>query len=500
SINYLIEASYADVDSNPVLLPYYNSASPSSPYSGQGNNGLTQPTARKGTVVLTAKAGVPAATGSQTTPVPDFGNVGLYVVTVAYGQTQITAGNISQYAAAPFISLVNMGQVQTQAGTAFQAGGTAPAYTLAPSPAITAYASGQRFRVAFGAAGTTGSNTLNISGLGAVSLKQYGPDGTLVPAVIPGPMLSDVEYNGTVAIVLDPVVTGFSSLQSLTAVAASNALTVTLPPGAQAYRSATLANGATTSLSNAAALTLTIPTGATLGMGNGLQGQIAVLELYAGGTPQLAVCNAAGVVDLSETGLVSTTAIGAGSTSSSTIYSTTAVTNSPYRLVGYITLTEATAGTYASQPTNVISAGGIAGLAPAVMLKGLMSNFSATGNSQSISASTNTAIICNTKASDDLGEYSTSTGRFTATNTGTYIFAGNVHGTSVTNAQRILMLYVNGVERYRLQEIFSASGNAGIAGSSIPIQLNAGDYVQMYYFYGSTDTLNGATFSGWRIK
>ncbi|MBA4710570.1 hypothetical protein, partial [Aquitalea aquatica] len=42
SINYLIEASYADVDSNPVLLPYYNSASPSSPYSGQGNNGLTQ--------------------------------------------------------------------------------------------------------------------------------------------------------------------------------------------------------------------------------------------------------------------------------------------------------------------------------------------------------------------------------------------------------------------------------------------------------------------------
>lgn len=205
SINYLIEATYQDSDANPVLLPYYNSANPGLPYSGQGNNGQTQNTARKGAVVLQAKAGTPAATGSQTTPAPDAGYVGLYVVTVAYGQTQITAPNIVQYAPAPFISLVNMGQIQNQTGTAFAAGGTAPAYTLTPSPVISAYAPNLRFRVSFGAAGTTGSNTLNISGLGAKSLMQYDSNGTLVPAVIPAGLLSDVEYNGSVMVLLDPV-------------------------------------------------------------------------------------------------------------------------------------------------------------------------------------------------------------------------------------------------------------------------------------------------------
>ncbi|MTD34041.1 hypothetical protein [Paludibacterium denitrificans] len=77
------------------------------------------------------------------------------------------------------ISLGN--QLQSQSGTAFTAGGTAPSYTLTPSPAITSYAANQRFNVTFPSAGTTGSNTININGLGNVSLKQYASDGTLIP-------------------------------------------------------------------------------------------------------------------------------------------------------------------------------------------------------------------------------------------------------------------------------------------------------------------------------
>lgn len=111
SVNYLIQATYQDQDTNAVALPYYNSTNPSIPWSGPGNNGQAQYTARKGAVVLTAKAGVPAATGSQATPAPDSGNVGLYVVTVAYGQTQVVAGNISQYASAPFISMATTSQL-----------------------------------------------------------------------------------------------------------------------------------------------------------------------------------------------------------------------------------------------------------------------------------------------------------------------------------------------------------------------------------------------------
>jgi len=127
------------------------------------------------------------------------GSNGSYILLHCTGApSQIASATQSQHAVA-------MGQTQTQAGTAFATSGTAPAYTLTPSPAITVYAANQRFRVAFGATGTTGSNTLNINGLGAKSLMQYDANGTLVPAVIPAGLLSDVEYNGTYAVVLDPV-------------------------------------------------------------------------------------------------------------------------------------------------------------------------------------------------------------------------------------------------------------------------------------------------------
>jgi hypothetical protein len=55
-------------------------------------------------VVVQAKAGVAAATGTQTTPAADGGFVGLFVVTVANGQAAIIAGNITQLAGAPFLT------------------------------------------------------------------------------------------------------------------------------------------------------------------------------------------------------------------------------------------------------------------------------------------------------------------------------------------------------------------------------------------------------------
>ncbi|MEM5435229.1 hypothetical protein [Paraburkholderia diazotrophica] len=103
SINYLIEANYADVDSNPTVLAFYNASNPSQAFSGPGGNGQPSMTTRAGRVVLTLKAGVAAATGSQITPAVDAGCIGLWVVTVANGQATITAGNISQYAGAPIL-------------------------------------------------------------------------------------------------------------------------------------------------------------------------------------------------------------------------------------------------------------------------------------------------------------------------------------------------------------------------------------------------------------
>lgn len=104
SINYLIQAAFQEVDTGTVVLPYYNSANPSLAYSGPGNSGTSQATVRSGIVVLSVKAGAAAPTGTQTTPAPDAGYVGLWVVTVANGQTTITSGNITKVVNAPFMT------------------------------------------------------------------------------------------------------------------------------------------------------------------------------------------------------------------------------------------------------------------------------------------------------------------------------------------------------------------------------------------------------------
>ena len=104
AINYLIEATLLESDATPIVLPYYNSANPSLPFSGPNNTGLAQNTQRLQQVQLQVKAGAPGAAGTQQTPAVDSGWVGLFVVVVDYGQTSIVTGNIATFAGAPFIS------------------------------------------------------------------------------------------------------------------------------------------------------------------------------------------------------------------------------------------------------------------------------------------------------------------------------------------------------------------------------------------------------------
>jgi hypothetical protein len=70
---------------------------------------------------------------------------------------------------------LNLGQAQAEAmvwcGTA---GGSANAITLAPTPAITAYAAGQRFVWKASGSVNTGATTVAISGLGAIALQDSG--------------------------------------------------------------------------------------------------------------------------------------------------------------------------------------------------------------------------------------------------------------------------------------------------------------------------------------
>lgn len=121
SINYLIEAGYEDEDTNLIVLPYYNASNPSQAYSGPNNDGTSQATTRQGLINLVAKAGIPAPTGTQTTPAADSGMVGLYVVTVAYGATTIVNANISQASGAPFLTETLMQKISTATGNGLYA-------------------------------------------------------------------------------------------------------------------------------------------------------------------------------------------------------------------------------------------------------------------------------------------------------------------------------------------------------------------------------------------
>lgn len=127
---------------------------------------------------------------------------GLSTAITKDGQTTITAnlpmagyrhtgvGNASartMYAAA--------GQVQDNSLCYGSVGGTADVITLTLTPAITAYAAGQKF--AFIASGANTTNvTLNVNTVGAKAVTKYGAT-ALVAGDIPNGMLCVVVYDGT---------------------------------------------------------------------------------------------------------------------------------------------------------------------------------------------------------------------------------------------------------------------------------------------------------------
>jgi len=123
------------------------------------------------------------------------------------------------------------------------------------------------------------------------------------------------------------------------------------------FRSTTATSGLATTVTGTPAA-LVIPNGATLGTTSAVQSTIIEVLINNAGTLERAVVNLAGGNDLSETGLINTTAIDASSDSANVFYSTTARTNVAYRVVRSITSTQATAGSWVTTPSAVQGEGG----------------------------------------------------------------------------------------------------------------------------------------------
>lgn len=147
-------------------------------------------------------------------------------------------------------------------------------------------------------------------------------------------------------------------IQPITASVAASALTLTLGVTSLAFRSSTLSSGTVNVRSVSTPISVVVPSTATLGTINAIQSRLVVIALDNAGTVELAVVNISGGTQLDETNLISTTAISAASDSDDVIYSTTARTSVPYRVVGYVESTQATAGTWATAPSTIQGYGG----------------------------------------------------------------------------------------------------------------------------------------------
>ena len=175
-------------------------------------------------------------------------------------------------------------------------------------------------------------------------------DGTL-GATLPVPLVTSSGGSGG-------LVGGVIPIQPITASVGASALTCTLNPTILNFRNTPLTSGTINTRTVATAISVVVPSTATLGTVSAQQSRLVVIALDNAGTVELAVVNIAGGNNLDETTLMSTTAIAAGSNSASVVYSTTARTSLPFRVVGYIESTQATAGTWATAPSTIQGQGG----------------------------------------------------------------------------------------------------------------------------------------------
>ena len=151
--------------------------------------------------------------------------------------------------------------------------------------------------------------------------------------------------------------TTYPQIQPISASVAASALTISASTLVLDFRSTTLGSGDVTTVSGTPA-NLVVPSSATLGTVSAVQSRLVVIALNNAGTIELAVVNIAGGTNLTETTLLTTTAISAGATSASTVYSTTGRTSVAFRVIGYIESTQATAGTWATSPSTIQGQGG----------------------------------------------------------------------------------------------------------------------------------------------
>jgi hypothetical protein len=224
------------------------------------------------------------------------------------------------------------------------AGVASAAVSAAMAPIVSA-ATMAAARVGLGAA-ASGANT-DITSLASPALgsatattQAAGDNSTAIATTAFVQASGDLRYAG--------------AMPNFTASTISNLISASLGIGKVDFRNAVLTNGTPVEYNVTSTLTLAMnSTAASLGATTAVATSIIYAIVYNAGVPQLAVCNIHGGLQLDETNLITTTAIGSGSTSANVWYSTSAIaTASQYRIIGLVNATW-TSGTGWSSPALV---------------------------------------------------------------------------------------------------------------------------------------------------
>jgi len=154
SVVYLIEAQFQEADDAPVSEQFWNPANPNAPINNP------EPPNRRDICALQVKAGTPATTGTQAAPTADAGWVPVWAITVAFGATTITAGQIAAAAGAPFVSVGGGGGGAVTTNWTTVAG----TYTASNGDKLIADVTAGTFTVSLPSAPVADSTTVRIKG------------------------------------------------------------------------------------------------------------------------------------------------------------------------------------------------------------------------------------------------------------------------------------------------------------------------------------------------
>lgn len=435
------------------------------------------------------------------------------------------------------------------------AGGTANALTLTPSPAITGYVAGQRFRFK-AALSSSGTATVNVSAQGNKDVQLHYA--ALVGGEITINKLYEIVYDGTnfqLVLITDEaraiqsntedttpdLIADFVGTYDTSAATgkkarlanvlglaappgqgvllnglvvpsvAANALTVAVKgadgndPSASnpvfvAFRSATAATGGFTVRKITAALSVVVSSGSTLGHASARACTAFVYLIDNGGTVELAVSSVP--FDLAgtfgNTRLISTTAEGgAGAADSATgIYSTTARSNVPWVCVAMLKSNQTTAGTWAANMTQVEQA-------PFDIQKYTF-RASRSTNQTGVANATWTKYSTDTEAFDLGGAFNNSSARYECEVGGPHTFYFNQRAENPIDGMRsYCAIYVNGSQNSYSGIVECGTTGGATVSTTTTLNLNTGDYVEAYVYHdrGTNEDFTGSSlmaFSGWR--